>query len=266
MSMSVPFSRIDSKNPQSDNVLVVPNQRAGDQTLSISSGPRLKHRVLIADRDPMSSDLLAHALSRDRNFDAFPIRSGELLHQLSGHEAEVIVVGADQEFRSGNGMDLASEVAHLHPNTMIVIILNEPTHALIVQAFRSGARGVICRNQPISQFIACIEHVSKGFIWAGKEETSSILEAFKSIPSPMVLGACSTLTARELQVVQCAATGKTNKAIAADLNLSEHTVKNYLFRAFEKIGVSSRIELLFYLTMQGHVAGGELADSPSAKV
>ena len=122
---------------------------------------------------------------------------------------------------------------------------------------------MICRNQPIAQFISCIEHVSKGFIWAGREETNSILEAFKSIPSPMVLSNSPSLTARELQVVQCAATGKTNKAIASDLNLSEHTVKNYLFRAFEKIGVSSRIELLFYLTMQGHVAGGELIDEPS---
>ena len=44
----------------------------------------------------------------------------------------------------------------------------------------------------------------------------------------------------------------TNKTIASELNLSEHTVKNYLFRAFEKLGVSSRVELLFYLTIRGH--------------
>jgi len=37
--------------------------------------------------------------------------------------------------------------------------------------------------------------------------------------------------------------------------LSEHTVKNYLFRAFEKLGVSSRVELLFYLTIRGHTFG-----------
>jgi two-component system nitrate/nitrite response regulator NarL len=56
-------------------------------------------------------------------------------------------------------------------------------------------------------------------------------------------------------VVQCAATGKTNKVIAAELGLSEHTVKNYLFRSFEKIGVSNRVELLFYLTLRGHSLG-----------
>ena len=55
-----------------------------------------------------------------------------------------------------------------------------------------------------------------------------------------------------MQVVQYAAKGKTNRTIANELGLSEHTVKNYLFRAFEKLGVSSRVELLFYLTIRGH--------------
>ena len=64
-------------------------------------------------------------------------------------------------------------------------------------------------------------------------------------------GDSKSLTKRELQVVQCAARGKPNKVIASELFLSEHTVKNYLFRAFEKLGVSSRVELLFHLTMQG---------------
>jgi DNA-binding NarL/FixJ family response regulator len=65
------------------------------------------------------------------------------------------------------------------------------------------------------------------------------------------------LTDREFQVVQCAATGKTNRQIAQALHLSENTVKNYLFRVFEKLGVSSRVELLFYLTLRGHTFGGQ---------
>jgi two-component system nitrate/nitrite response regulator NarL len=64
--------------------------------------------------------------------------------------------------------------------------------------------------------------------------------------------------------VQCAATGQTNKAIASELGLSEHTVKNYLFRAFEKLGVSSRVELLFYLTSRGHSFGSPRAEQDKA--
>ena len=118
------------------------------------------------------------------------------------------------------------------------------------------------RQRPMAEFLHCVEHVRKGFIWAGRQETNALLEAFRSIPAPDVLTAKNSpsLTARELQVVKCAARGKTNKAIAAELGLSEHTVKNYLFRAFEKLGVSSRVELLFYLTVGGHTFSSTKAD------
>ena len=76
--------------------------------------------------------------------------------------------------------------------------------------------------------------------------------------------ASSPLTERELDVVRHAAIGKTNKVIAAELKLSEHTVKNYLFRAFEKIGVSNRVELLFYLTLKGHSLGPATTDEAGA--
>lgn len=85
----------------------------------------------------------------------------------------------------------------------------------------------------------------------------TLLEAFSSLPNPdlAIADESSTLTFRELQVVKCAARGKTNKAIAKELRLSEHTVKNYLFRAFEKLGVSNRVELLFHLTQRGQTLG-----------
>jgi DNA-binding NarL/FixJ family response regulator len=134
----------------------------------------------------------------------------------------------------------------------------------VVNAFRSGARGVFSRQQPVADFLDCVEHVRKGFIWAGAQETTLLLEAFGSVPSPdmAVAGETLPLTFRELQVVKCAARGKTNKVIASELGLSEHTVKNYLFRAFEKLGVSNRVELLFYLTLRGHTFGAVRADDP----
>ena len=60
-------------------------------------------------------------------------------------------------------------------------------------------------------------------------------------------GKIDLLTHRELQVAECAAQGQSNKQIADQLRLSEHTIKNYLFRIFDKLGVSNRFELLFLL-------------------
>jgi len=54
------------------------------------------------------------------------------------------------------------------------------------------------------------------------------------------------LTDREVQVVRLVAEGYTNREISQALGLSEHTIKNYMFRVFDKVGVSSRVELAIY--------------------
>jgi two-component system nitrate/nitrite response regulator NarL len=225
-----------------------------ERVVKITQQPQTALRVFIVDRDSMSSDLLSSALGRDHRCQAAAIQPSELLNALANSDVDLIVIAADLDSRSGSGFDLANAVCRAHPNIYIVMLMNQTTHELVINAFRSGARGVFSRQLPMTEFLDCVEHVGKGFIWAGKQETNTLLEAFKSIPAPNLLSASNSpsLTVRELQVVQCAAKGKTNKTIASELCLSEHTVKNYLFRAFEKLGVSSRVELLFYLTIRGH--------------
>jgi two-component system, NarL family, nitrate/nitrite response regulator NarL len=222
--------------------------------VSITPNAQQACRVLIVDRDSMSSDLLAKVLVHDCGFETAAVQSDQLSHALSTSEVDLVVIGAELSSKSGDGFDLADSVGRTHPDTFIVLLLNQTTHESVIRAFRSGARGVFSRQQPMADFLDCVEHVRKGLIWAGREETNSLLEAFKNFPvsNPFAASDTRTLTARELQVVQLAAKGKTNKTIANELGLSEHTVKNYLFRAFEKLGVSSRVELLFYLTLKGH--------------
>lgn len=219
-------------------------------------------RALIVDRDAMSSHLLADALIRNRKCDASAILSSDLLRTLGTREIDLVVIGADVNYGTRTGFDLAEAVSRAFPAAIIVLLLNQIDHESVIHAFRSGARGVFSRQRPINEFLDCIEHVKKGYIWAAKEETEFLLEAFRNIPAPSVLtaSAAPTLTKREFEVVQCAAKGKTNKVIASQLGLSEHTVKNYLFRAFEKLGVSSRVELLFYLTIRGHNFGPSNVD------
>lgn len=231
-------------------------------TLKIAQVRKPALPVLVVDRDSMSSHLLADALVRDLRCDAAAISSFDLLRVLGTKETGLVVIGGDLNGRSGSGLDLASAVSHAHPQIGIVILLKETTREAVVRAFRAGARGVFCRQHTMPEFLDCVERVSKGFIWTGRDESSYLLEALRNIPAPRVSTDSSSmpLTARELQVVQCAAKGQSNKSIANELCLSEHTVKNYLFRAFDKLGVSNRIELLFYLTMKGHPPGPAAAN------
>jgi DNA-binding NarL/FixJ family response regulator len=219
-------------------------------------------KILIADRDSMSSSLLASALARESGCNATAIRPSELLATVAAGDYEVVVIAADLDFDTGNAFDLAISLGRSYGKIGIIMLLNQSSDEQVINAFRSGVRGVFSRERPIVEFLTCVEHVRKGFIWAGKQETSALLEAFRSIPAPEVLTPKNSpsLTVRELQVVKCAAKGKTNKAIAVELGLSEHTIKNYLFRAFEKLGVSSRVELLFYLTVGGHTFRTTRAD------
>jgi two-component system nitrate/nitrite response regulator NarL len=210
-------------------------------------------RVLIADRDSMSSDLLARALTSGGAFHASGISPRDLPDAVEREHPQVVVIGSDLAFNAKNGIDVARTLRRNHPSVRLVILLRVLTEDLVLAAFRSGARGVFCRQRPLTEFVSCIEYVCRGFIWAGAEEAVMLLDFFRSVPTPDLRVASDTtpLTFRELQVVRCASRGKTNKAIATELGLSEHTVKNHLFRAFEKVGVSNRVELLFYLMQKG---------------
>lgn len=224
-------------------------------------------RALIVDRDSMSSDLLANALNRERNCEAMIVQPIHLVQTLASIGAGMVVIAADLDSQSKTGFDLAREVNRAYPDTYIVILLNRTGQEDVVNAFRSGACAVFSRQQAMTEFLDCIEHAKRGMIWAGKQETDSLLEALRSIPSPSLIVSpqAPQLTARELQVVQHAATGRSNRSIAAELGLSEHTVKNYLFRAFDKLGVSNRVQLFFYLSLQGQTIRQTDSEMPKPK-
>jgi two-component system nitrate/nitrite response regulator NarL len=211
-----------------------------------------KYRVLIVGRDRMSADLLASALNQAPACEAAAVVPELLAESLAGRKAHVAVISEELGDRR-SGFDLTATTLHAHPNLVVVILLSHPSQTAVVNAFRAGARGVFSRERPIREFLDCIEHVRRGYLWAGPQEADVLLHVLRNLPAPSLNMAANAtpLTDRELQVVQCAATGKTNRQIAQMLHLSENTVKNYLFKAFEKLGVSSRVELLFYLTFAG---------------
>ena len=98
----------------------------------------------------------------------------------------------------------------------------------------------------------CILKVYEGQIWANSEQLSFLLESVADAPVPPITDAngVKLLTNRELSLVQLVAEGLTNRDISKELRLSEHTVRNCLFRIFNKLGVSTRLELALYAIHQ----------------
>jgi DNA-binding NarL/FixJ family response regulator len=96
------------------------------------------------------------------------------------------------------------------------------------------------------QLRKCIQCVYTGQIWANNTKLESIVDALMGVPASMQVKSV-TLSKREEEIARLVASGLSNCEVAQELSLSRHTVKNHLFRAYEKLGTSTRIELVLYI-------------------
>lgn len=98
----------------------------------------------------------------------------------------------------------------------------------------------------------CVHAVYDGRLWVSGTQLEFLLETLATAPVTQLVDSqgATLLSNREQDVVRFLAEGLTNREIARELKLSENTVKNYLFRIFNKLGMSSRVEVLRYATGQ----------------
>jgi DNA-binding NarL/FixJ family response regulator len=218
--------------------------------VSKAKGPGERVTVLLAAGDRLSSQLLAGALKRCRDrFEVVGIASTthETLHGVQLHQPHVVVLRP--ELQDGeSGFDALQQLRPRYPGTATIMLL--PTHerAGVMDAFRAGARGVICRADSFRILAKCIRLVHEGQVWAGNRDVEYLLDAVQQdrllqLNGP---GGAPFLTQREEEVTRLVAEGMTNRDIAHALHVAEHTVSNYLYRIFDKVGVSSRVQLILY--------------------
>src|SRR5260221_824065 len=95
--------------------------------------------------------------------------------------------------------------------------------------------------------------VLRGEAWTNGQQMTYVLDALSEVPTLRVVNSNGRflLTPREEQVVALVADGLTNRGVAEELGLSEHTIKKYLLRIFDKVGISSRVELVLYAMSYG---------------
>jgi DNA-binding NarL/FixJ family response regulator len=182
--------------------------------------------------------------------------SRDALARLKEHAPDVAVISARLRGGPLEGYQVLRELHLLHSKTRVVMLLDSRERDLIVDAFRCGAHGVVFRDEPIATLGKCIHVVHRGQVWASSENLGYLLEAFgKAMPLRFQSSnGAKLLTKRESDVARLVAEGLTNRAISKQLGLSEHTVRNYLLRVFDKLGVSTRVELVLYCIQDQHRA------------
>lgn len=225
---------------------------------------KTKIRVLVSDSSRIHTQLLAEALKRDVEFEVVPFDadSRRLASVIAGLDADVLVISSNLDEQQSRGFDVLRDLRSVRPETRAVVLMDTLNDEMVLSAFRAGARGIFGKSQPVEILSRCIKSVHQGQIWANSREMSLAVTALANSPVVRTVNArgLSLLSKREIQVVQCLAEGLGNREIADRLKLSQHTVKNHLFRIFDKLGVSSRIELLSMTLSQPDLAPPSRSD------
>jgi two-component system, NarL family, nitrate/nitrite response regulator NarL len=212
--------------------------------------------VLVADNSRIHTQLLSDVLQRDAaltvvSWDGFP---ASLIPTTLTHNIDVLAISSTISGQDGQGLEIVRELHAVSPRTRSVVLLDSQDDDAVIEAFRAGARGIFSAESSVAMFSKCIHSVHQGEIWADSHGVSLAVDVLASTPVVRTVGAngLNLLSKREIEVVQCVVQGMTNQEIADRMGLSRHTIKNYLFRVFDKLGVSSRVELLFMTLSQSN--------------
>jgi two-component system nitrate/nitrite response regulator NarL len=223
--------------------------------------------VLISEASKMYCDLLSMAfLAVPERFEVVASASStaEILSLVHEHKPQVAIVSDNLEDGPLAGLRILPEIRRANPETRILVAMGTADRELVIEAFRFGADGVFCRNSPFDLLCKSVDALAQGQIWANATELRYVLNEFTKAPKQRKVDPSveNRMTKREADVVRLAVEGLSNREIARELGLTEHTVKNYLFRIFDKLGVSNRVELVLSCLRQEEAAREEATVEP----
>lgn len=195
--------------------------------------------------------MLCNVLRQEKDLDVYDA-TPDPAHILVSTKPDVAIISAQLEHDGLGGFSLLDNSKALSPGTRSIMLIEAPDRQLVLRSFRSGARGVFCRCDPLDLLPKCVRRVHEKQIWANAGMLELLVDSFAVAPIANVTNAEgeALLSGREQDVVRFVAEGLSNREIARTLGLSEHTVKNYMFRIFNKLGVSTRVELVLYAATQ----------------
>ncbi len=224
--------------------------------------------VLLVHERRMVSELYAKAFKHRPNFSVVAQvgKISEAVRVVQESPVDVVLISSTLKDGAHDGLDALPQIRAASPNVKLIVLLEENASRVAILAFRGGADGVI--SPAIDGFnclCRCVEQVNAGQVWANSAQLRQVLEEFARCAPVQVVSSIgeALLTRREEEVVHLVEDGLTNRQIAVKLGLSEHTVRNNLFRIFEKLGVSTRVELALYTTRHSRLTHVEEHIAPA---
>ncbi len=206
-------------------------------------------RILIADDHAILRDGLRRLLSSNPEFEVVgEAADGDRAVQLTrALKPDILLL--DLAMRP-SGFDALRALSEDRQPTSVIVLTAAIEKPEVVDALLLGARGIVLKESATAVLVKCVHTVAAGGYWVWNESVGDLVKLLRDLRTPgakrqqLKFG----LTPRELQVVSAILAGSTNKEIASQYNISEDTVKHHLTNIFDKLGVSTRLELAAFAT------------------
>jgi DNA-binding NarL/FixJ family response regulator len=154
-----------------------------------------------------------------------------------------------------SGTEAAQRITETLPGAAIVILSMHSDEAYVLRALKAGAKGYLLKDSPEGDLIEAIKVVSEGKAFFSPEVSKMLVEDYvREIRTRGVQDSYELLTSREREILHLLAEGKSNKDIAALLNLSLYTVETHRRNLQEKLNLHSLAELILYAVRKGVIS------------
>jgi DNA-binding NarL/FixJ family response regulator len=214
---------------------------AGKRVLMPSDTKRIQ--IAIADDHAVLLESLTTLLETQPDMKVIgkATNGNEALRLVQDHHPDVLLL--DLFMPEGNGFEVLRVLDRENNRVASVVLTGSESQLDYLQAVRLGARGLVLKADDPQKLFAAIRAVSGGELWFPPEIAQGVLNAMAGETRTPQAGNIHRLSERERQIAQLVAKGMRNRDIAAELHISENTVKRHLQSIFDKTGARDRLEL-----------------------
>jgi len=163
----------------------------------------------------------------------------------------------DVRLPDGSGIEACRDIRAEFPATRVVMLTSYPDEEAVIAAIVAGASGYLLKQVRARDLVAALEAVGRGESLLDPAVTGKVLERMRRIAANDQPDELSALTQQERKILALVAEGKTNKEIAAEVYLSDKTVKNYVSSILSKLNLERRAQAAAYVARLKTHPGGE---------
>jgi two-component system, NarL family, response regulator DevR len=215
--------------------------------MTLPSGKAAPIRLLIVDDHEVVRQGLVALLDRREGFQVVA-QAGTVAEAVeAAHRVQPDIVVMDVRLPDGTGVEACREIRAERPETRVVMLTSYPDEEAVLSAIIAGASGYLLKQIRARDLVAALETVGQGGSLLDPAVTEKVLERVRRLAAGPVADEFSQLTAQERKVLALVAEGKTNKEIAAEVFLSDKTVKNYVSSILAKLNLERRAQAAAYV-------------------